>query len=435
MLPWRTSPHIGTLICLLVVLACFTYPVTTVTLLNLGLPTESSHQLVKALTATLYLYLLVAAAFNGFAIPFRLLPLLGFFALYSIRLIVDLDIKLIAMEGYSAAYVHVYFFALTALPVLALVASYRHLDLRRLHHWMLIALVAANLALIVNTLTGDVLSLLTLLAGRAQVEGLEEGTAVLSPLTYGLMGASLASFALGRLCLMPSSGARSSAMLLVCVFLGLANMMLGASRGPFVGFALSTLLIVALTFAAKRPRIAPSRWRTMFFLGLPIGGLAALASLADVVPSFLFERLLAFLEERSSGIMEERDYSFHGAIQDFLRSPVLGHNFVGTYDNFYPHNIVLETLMATGLVGTVLLSCALIALLLSMWRIVQTQRAGHGLPILLVGICMLFSGMTSGSIHSAPEFWIFLALLTCMGLRCQSAPQRAALNSAHSKST
>jgi len=410
-----SRPHLSRLIGLVVVLGCFAYPITTVAMLQLGIPTETGNLLIRAATAAVYLYLLVAAALYGMRIPVRLLPLLAFLGLYGIRLIADLNVSLVEMDGYSRGYVYAYFFGLTALPVLAVVAASRHLDIVRLHRWMLIALLLANLALVYQVLSGNVADLLLLLAGRAQVQGADADTAVLSPLSYGVLGAALAAFALGRLCLMRGNGWPASAALLLCHLLGLINMMLGASRGPFIGFSLS-MLVILLLLARPGPRGQSShRLRGLLVLGLPIAALIVVATtLSDLLPSFLFERLGQFFEDRNSGIREARDFAFQGAWSDFLGSPLIGRHFVGSFDNFYPHNIVLEVLMATGLVGAVPLAVAGGMLMRSMLRTALAPQSSHALPVLLVGVCFLFSGMTSGSISASPEFWIFFALLSCM---------------------
>ncbi|OYU73959.1 MAG: hypothetical protein CFE32_19335 [Alphaproteobacteria bacterium PA3] len=58
-----------------------------------------------------------------------------------------------------------------------------------------------------------------------------------------------------------------------------------------------------------------------------------------------------------------------------------------------------------------------------MAKTIRAQRASHAVPLLLVGFCHLFAGMTSGNVNSSPEFWLFISLLTCLGIRAGHAPK------------
>jgi hypothetical protein len=412
--------HVG----LMIALACFSYPVTTVILLALNIPTGTANLVLKSVIGVVYISLLGRAISRGFALPMRNVPLLAFFAVYSVRLLVDQQIFGITMDGYSAGYVYAYWFMLTVLPCIALLLCERQVDARVLHRWILGSLVLANLALVANALTGEGVALATLLANRTQVRGDELDSAVLSPLTYGLLGASLSALALARLCLMVEPRRHATPVLMALVFLGLVNMMLGASRGPFFGFMAATLVIIGIGMApGKRPPGTPSRLRLALMIGLPLGALVALATLTDAVPLFLFDRLITFVEDRSGGVKEERDYQYASAIQDFLESPLVGKQFVTSYDHFYPHNIALEVLMATGVLGGLLFALILMRMLSSVAHLLKTRRSSHAVPIVLVGFCHLFAGMTSGNVNSSPEFWIFISLLTCLGIHATQKPK------------
>ena len=68
----------------------------------------------------------------------------------------------------------------------------------------------------------------------------------------------------------------------------------------------------------------------------------------------LLNRLKDTAEERQKGGKELRDYEQEAAWNDFLSSPIIGHQFVNSYDKTYPHNPFLETLMALGILGGIM---------------------------------------------------------------------------------
>jgi hypothetical protein len=397
-----------------VVLGCLSYPVTTVALLQTGAPLGTVNIGIKAVFALLYVSIVGAACRKRLNIPVTTLPLLLFFALYGVDLLWDILVVGVQMDGYSSAHILLYFFALTALPVTAICLSARALDAPTLNAWVLGGLILSNIALIFQVLNAETAELLTMLASRAQVTQDDPDLAVLSPLTYGYMGSALAAFSLARLCLIPGDGAFRRISLLTLTFLGLANLIMGASRGPFFGFVLALLFLGWRLAKPGASRNEPPRMLSWALLGVPVVALFML-SISDQLPTFLFDRLFTFAADRSSGIREERDYQFAGALRDFVESPVIGRHFVSSYDRFYPHNIPLEVLMATGAVGGTLFALSVAALVVSLRKLLLGTHEIASAPLAMAGICLLSSGLTSGSIHSSPEFWIFFALLTCLG--------------------
>jgi hypothetical protein len=404
----------STLLNLSIVLACLSYPVTTVSLVRLGLPVGPSNITIKAVTASMFALVFAWAIRRRGEVPQAAWPLLAFLAIYSLRIIWDLAIAGVRLDGYSAGYVLVYFFVLTALPVTALLLAWRDLQVASLHRWMLVALGAANIALVVQVFSATAVELATLLSGRMQIAEKGEEVAVLSPLTFGFIGAATAAFCLARLCLYRDDGGwrRLALALLGCV--GLVNMMLGASRGPIAGLTLAALLLAWRLLTTPRSATEPPRWWAGICLATPIALLLALA-VTEIVPTFLFARILFFFQDRSSGVKEERDYQFEAAWKDFLESPLIGRHFVSSLDNFYPHNVALEVLMSTGLLGGLLFLLSIVVLLISSYRVLFRSGEARTVAIGLAAVCMLSSGMTSASIHSYPEFWIFFALMVILG--------------------
>jgi O-antigen ligase len=194
----------------------------------------------------------------------------------------------------------------------------------------------------------------------------------------------------------------------VGIGLGIVNLLLGASRGPFIVFVLLLLLVIYYYITHEQNKLRLS----MRIISVSIIGFILVSRY--VIPFiskteiFLFSRLEAFFEGRGKGRKEVRDYAFEGAWNDFLSSPIIGRQYVGTYDNFYPHNIPLEVLMATGVIGFVIFSLILMIYLFSFIRLIGKEKESSIFIILIVGATSFLAGLTSGSIFFTPNFWIFI---------------------------
>jgi hypothetical protein len=401
------------LICLAIVLGCFSYPITTVPIVLADLPVNEINIVLKAGFAVVYFALLWFGV-RLWGLGTLKQPLILFFSVYTIRLTLDIFGYEIQMQGYSTYYILAYFFLLTALPVVGIFAAGKSLGVDALSKWTLITLGGANLALIGYILISGTSDLGIVFSLRAQTEAGFGDTFVLGPLTFGLLGAALAAFTLSSVCISPESGFRKHAGMMALGFLGVINMFLGASRGPFIAFVLSVLVLTVVLFRIQKRTSVVLRTLSWVYLSVPIVGFVAMA-LSDMGNTFLIERLMMFFEDRAHGMREERDYQYENAFDDFLSAPLVGNHFVTSIDHFYPHNVPLEVLMAVGFVGGAIFLWAVVRLLISMFRIFRGNYGLVPIPMAMVAICFLFMGLTSGSVHSSPEFWIFFTLMTVIG--------------------
>lgn len=167
------------------------------------------------------------------------------------------------------------------------------------------------------------------------------------------------------------------------VVLGLA-----AARGPVLGMAGA-----AVVYA-----VATRRWRWIATLAL-----VALVLLMDPETA-LWQR---FGEVESDESSVERLLLQGSAISAFLSSPVWGSAFVEPMDFTYPHNLFIETAMALGLLGLVLLLVLLARSVRAGVRLSAERRLL--LPMLFV---QYFVGaQLSGAIWGNSAFWAVTTLL------------------------
>lgn len=401
---------ISKLLSWVIVLSVFSYPITAVLILQLGLPGSTSNFIIRIILSFLYILLLFLSLLKGGKRwSLYLLPLITFLILYSFRLIFDVSIRGVQILGYSNFYVYSYYFGLTLLPCVAIIGARKFINFQHLISLCFYFLVVANILLIYQMLTqGENLSFVDILATRAQtiVEG--ENRTFINPIVVGFFGSNLSLFSISSLLIQKKKSLFLIILYAVGIGLGIVNLLLGASRGPFIVFVLLLLLVIYYYITHEQNKLRLS----MRIISVSIIGFILVSRY--VIPFiskteiFLFSRLEAFFEGRGKGRKEVRDYAFEGAWNDFLSSPIIGRQYVGTYDNFYPHNIPLEVLMATGVIGFVIFSLILMIYLFSFIRLIGKEKESSIFIILIVGATSFLAGLTSGSIFFTPNFWIFI---------------------------
>jgi O-antigen ligase len=390
------------------------YIITTSVLVRTGIPVSAYNQSIRAAEAGLLLVTILLTIPGLRTGNSAILPLLAFFFVYAIRLLDDVISKELLMVYQTPTYVLGYFFGLTVLPLLSIGLLYRHRDIDAIFRTSLVFLIAANLALFLYAVTGEGGPAGGAFAGRVEERGELEGTATLGPIWFGVAGAMLATMLVGifstRAGFSPKQWVASMALLCVSG----ANILFAASRGPALAFGLAILLFL-LNIANKSgsAKASISRWRALLMTILIVTSFAAIIALSNGTV-FLFERFILMYDQRVEGGIEERDLIFSSAWMDFLSSPLFGRSYVTSYENSSPHNIVLESLMATGLFGSALFFWALIRAFVGIWRLIDGMRGPSGVSLALATVVLLVVGLTSSSINQSPHLWIFVALVTVM---------------------
>jgi hypothetical protein len=396
-------------------LICFSYPVTTVALLKLGAPVSTANQYIKAALVALSFVALIAAIPHSRKVKRVLIPMLAFFFIYGIRLIYDVLGEGILMGYQTPAYVFGYFFGLTFLPIIVMLLAYDDSDLPQLYLYTFFALVLVNIALLFHALTADAFASETAFSGRVEVAGDLEQTAVLNPLTFGIMGAMLSAFVIGFLTVSQHMKIRYHTISLILLAIGGANILFSASRGPAIAF----MLVIAVTiFSLLRGLIGHRRMKvrtsTWLYIGVMFLALLYLV-FASEMEIFLFDRFELTYEGRLGGAQEERDFLFANAWADFLSSPLFGSSYVVSVGAASPHNILLESLMSVGLLGSVFFLIAITYSFIALWRLLNGSFGERGYTLALSTLCIMTLGLTSYSIGQSPELWILLSLITILG--------------------
>lgn len=229
-------------------------------------------------------------------------------------------------------------------------------------------------------------------------------TPVLNPISVGHLGASVMAV---TLCGFATSGLVARALRTLLVVLSVVVVVATVSRGP-----IAAALVVALLLAVRpRPTNRAGLAGVVVRLGL-IGIVLAIlgagvyyledAGIIDVVA-----RLSDTLQDVAS---QDRALMLVGAWQQFTEHPLLGSAFVEQRFMENPHNIIAESMMATGIVGLGLLLASIAASVVAALKVLggPSGQAWVG----LIYLQYLIHCLLSGSLLTDGPFWFFgLAVL------------------------
>lgn len=132
--------------------------------------------------------------------------------------------------------------------------------------------------------------------------------------------------------------------------LGLFPFVIGSSRGSVLSL---TLGVLALILFQREKKIAKS-----LFLVVPfaVGMLFLFDYFINSTGSNITERILLTYYQLSSGIDTFSRYNIWlSGLNEFLNSPLFGSGIEVSSVRFYPHNLILEAFMATGIFGVLFL--------------------------------------------------------------------------------
>lgn len=394
-----------------IALLVFAFPITSAIPVILGVNSTPINIGLKLLYLFIAVYLFIGGILRAESryISYTGIWIIAFWILYSIRLIYDreyIGIKFGAssLKFYSIAFGSCLFTAL------AIILNTRYVKLQVAKRIFYVTILLACISIILTILKVYGSLNLAVIASRAafyiEVEG--EEIAVLNPITISFSGELLAIFSLASILLFKNTRI-ANFFYTISFFLGLFVLILGASRGPlFVAVILLTFLFLIYFWYVRKTQ--------MFFLKLFTTPLVLLLLFIQfVLPNVAWKdieivnRLLLFAEGQSTGDKEVRNYLWESAWQQFLEHPILGDQFLERTYSHYPHNIYLESLMATGIIGgTIFLSLIVYLLVLVLRHVLNRQKV---VIFSLLLLSTLLANLTSGSLFGNISLWVLIAFI------------------------
>lgn len=287
-------------------------------------------------------------------------------------------------------------------PMMAIFLCSNKINVRKLFIIFYVLIVLTLLLALPNARTGVVVDGVMVDRGRLQLESL-------NPISLGRLGACLViisvwSLVCGR---KEASSLLSILFRLLAVILGLAVLIYSGSRGPMLSLASGVLFLSLALQSVNKIKLT----LVIFLTG------CALYIAFPYMSIDLIDKSVVRISNALSGsdaATQGRFNSYQGALEVFRANPLFGGLLEEPNTNFYPHNILLESLMSTGVLGFVFLFSAMLIGVYTSFALMRERSNSSWIGLLF--IIYLVQAQFSGSIYKSYELWTMLAL-TAVGAR------------------
>ncbi len=397
------------------------YPIQAAIPILLGVSSTPINIAFRIVFSVVSLLLILASAGKRKNISRGATWLLFFWALYSVRLIIDISYRGIMLSTKDSFFMYSMAFGNCFLPMIAIIFTAGNIHINNLYKKLYGIVVVSNLLLILLIFLQNGGLKANLLDSRADITGQTSDEHVINTIVIGFYGSVLFILSWYFLMFFRYKNILERLMIIFFCVVGLLNMVLAASRGPFLTAIITLLFLFYFKYKTSRAKVS-FLFKTIVVVVIA-GYLLAATGFMDKLfeRSALFSRLSNFSNNLQSGIKEARDYEYASAFDQFYNNPIVGDQYVTTYDSFYPHNIYLEVLMSLGVVGGVVFLMLHLELIKKAILIFKKHYFLYFSLLLVVVMCFL-SATTSGGMALNPGIWAITALFVSVNYK---RPQRA----------
>jgi O-antigen ligase len=202
---------------------------------------------------------------------------------------------------------------------------------------------------------------------------------------------------------------------IIALPLGVATVLMAASRAPLI--ALVVLVPLTIFFASYGRGLKLAGWAVVL-------SAVAVFTIPLLVQQVVSRGVDLYTYFGSVGAFTSSDSSLNRAqlMRDawhaFEAHPFLGAGLFETYLHTYPHNVVLEALMATGAFGGTMMTCLVVVSIVKSFRLMHNLPEMSWLPILYLQY--LIHLMVSGCLYFDPTAF---ALMGAILAAAPSAPR------------
>lgn len=242
--------------------------------------------------------------------------------------------------------------------------------------------------------------------------GRSVGNEYLNPITVGHLAVTLVVLCAYLLLQRPPSVNVPKPLLWLGILLALPCLALSASRGPVV--ALTVMLLLLCVHAYRRgQKLLVIALVAVIAVASPFV-IDAIAKLGSDLVERLNYTLSHYEDEARIGLVA-------AAWSQFLDHPIIGSAIVEKTSGNYPHNLVVESFMATGILGGLAFTMLLLAGVRAALRLILNTRVHAWLGLLFVQLAVWTN--LSGSLYTHFTFWYLLAAVIGVDARDRGRPR------------
>ncbi len=335
--------------------------------------------------------------------------LVSFWVYYIVQMQIDLWSG-IKMSGYENVSIYGFTYGNIVLSLFAILLWGKKIKLNKFPNILLYLFAIINIAILIYVISNTDGFNPAIFHVRLHLmsQNSHGDLAILNPITIGLQGSLLF---LTSLYFILFKNKKGIALFIIFAFLGILILLLGASRGPFINCLVVTFFLLLKKMLTIHFN-AMSLLKYVAVIGIMVTILLnTIGKAVSIKDIYLLERIGTTVDEIETGKEEHRDLQYHYAIQDFIDNPIFGKHFVSTFDNFYPHNIFIELLMATGLVGIILFSMFFFPLISKLIYFYKIKPQSPYFFLLIISMPVFLSNLFSGCLFMSVDMWLLSALV------------------------
>ncbi|WP_347158207.1 O-antigen ligase family protein [Pontibacter chitinilyticus] len=232
--------------------------------------------------------------------------------------------------------------------------------------------------------------------------GQYNGSSAMNTISYGHYGVTFAL--LSMFLFTRSEGLYKKLFYIACFFFGIFIMYLAGSRSPLVA-----LLFCLLFFQINNTGIVKG---LLFIMLLTVPLIIFSDQIIELLSGFGGSFINRVLSTINNGNSSGRDLLYAEAIKEILDSPIIGTSFLlqeGVGAGFYPHNMILESFMATGFIGGLILIRWILQGLFTSYRLISSSNPNAWVSVLFLQY--LIYAMFSQAIYNNASFWYYSILI------------------------
>lgn len=398
----RKREHISWGIALLYGLVIAGYPL--ISILPLLLKTESQPISVSFRAFVLALSIAIIIFVIGKKRSYKgifWLPLLVFWSFYIFRLVSDTILFPINL-GFEVSTYYSFIFGVSLIPMLAffMVSTDEQTLKRAFNMTVVVVTVASIIALYFNFTVALVENLKMLNVGRMYSE-------TLNPISLGHLGVSSVLLSSFFLLLNKTASWLHKGFFISLLLLGLFTTGLAASRGPAMALIVGIIILIFSEFQLKTSLRILS-FSTIFFTTIYVGAYY----IEETFGFLIISRVQTTIDE---GGDLNRFQLFTDAWNQFLDNPLLGSALEELNSQYYPHNVVIESFMATGFIGGTAFCLLIVMSLIATFRLMRTQVNNKWIALLYVQY--LTGALFSGALWASNTMWCLMVAVVSLSYR------------------